>query len=1137
MSVKRCSGKCGRLAFGEFDTCCAQCGETSGEKHGALCEEVDKGHTVSACSSNCGRLASVGFSSCCKLCASSGGSEHGAICESVYKLRNKLMDEGKNLGTRLDFAPVHDLNEGVDFESNKAWLAQCMQLLQTKADFKSIHDICGPPDDELVQYVRSLQPVHRASQTVFKAIMRDGGLRSRHLQAEMRGKSPVDAACMRVRTHPQMGALLKKHSVRKRNVGLFIDVMRPMLELRLSKVADGTGIDDDGYNQISSDRKNQIEANLKERLERLTDKIGTDEDSDETIADMNSLADSIGEHARTSRSDDTGIGYSRDEELGTDKHVFSVIGANLGDAYGPIVLILGPRIMRHPDFNMTITAATSYVSKRTYFHRPWAALGQLINYQPVKRTATFGSHTREAEDEVEPSSSSTDIDCSDATAVKVMREGVAVEFSFEEMIDTFQKSKLHPCTVDWEYFVAQDLALQARLFFMSKRSTDGWIDKWTADYRTKFIEDNLDGEEPKAEDITCRIVKNWYTRINSHGCIEGHLPAFVPLDCVETILMPQHIFEEMKDELEAYKMSDGKPLISRVVPLDDTGDYCKEARIWQVDFFNRRANYVKRDEDGAKTDVRAFSFGVEDLKGEDLFLPLRLLNPAAGFTLRFRAKGQHIRLAFTNRRENTRDKDADGDFHVYFVAIGAFKNTVTFMKRSNKRGQPTEVKLERASRPDAMAFPDRYRDYWITYDASSGVFRLGHGSKDKMELEDTCLFQWTDPKPHQDLEYASVSCWETPIDFATLKVSDALRSNPCNVEDMFKRLDMDSDGSISLGQLLELLPQSSPLIWHADKVKEFYAAATGDDGDGLTVKALKSWMRKDEDEWKEHKDILRAIPAVGMLGWGLAPVTLPSELEVLQEMLRVYDPDKLGSGRQSSVWASAHGNYSSLKLRLAWKMHLPNKFKSYEANRKHVKGEIAFLGYLDDGNLKDEMKVLTKLDDLNEKFHADSAVNEKFLLHGTKPESVLTIMHNGLSERFSGGLFGHGVYMAEDAEKIDQYTTPDDGELSRLETLREKIFVNGMKHPGKDLFYVFVVRACLGIAVETSDGEISSKEPHQDVFNDSSKRELSAIPDSDPAIPYHALIGEHGASLHRELLTFNGDRTVLEYLLAYSREA
>ncbi|CAF5229586.1 unnamed protein product, partial [Rotaria magnacalcarata] len=45
----------------------------------------------------------------------------------------------------------------------------------------------------------------------------------------------------------------------------------------------------------------------------------------------------------------SGIGYSNDKALGTDKHVFSVLGPHLGHYYGDIFLVFKSDVMFHPD--------------------------------------------------------------------------------------------------------------------------------------------------------------------------------------------------------------------------------------------------------------------------------------------------------------------------------------------------------------------------------------------------------------------------------------------------------------------------------------------------------------------------------------------------------------------------------------------------------------------------------------------------------------------------------------------------------------------------------------------------------------------------------------------------------------------
>merc|ERR1712129_226808 len=100
-------------------------------------------------------------------------------------------------------------------------------------------------------------------------------------------------------------------------------------------------------------------------------------------------------------------------------------------------------------------------------------------------------------------------------------------------------------------------------------------------------------------------------------------------------------------------------------------------------------------------------------------------------------------------------------------------------------------------------------------------------------------------------------------------------------------------------------------------------------------------------------------------------------------------------------------------------------------------------------------KVITKLDHIGRKLHVLEDVNEKVFLHGTKPEHVSKIVNSGLNERFSGGLFGKGVYLAEDPSKIDQYCTSGIGDERTV--LEAMLYTNhGLLAPSEDVMYCFI---------------------------------------------------------------------------------
>ncbi|KAJ1464380.1 hypothetical protein T484DRAFT_1922979 [Baffinella frigidus] len=86
--------------------------------------------------------------------------------------------------------------------------------------------------------------------------------------------------------------------------------------------------------------------------------------------------------------------------------------------------------------------------------------------------------------------------------------------------------------------------------------------------------------------------------------------------------------------------------------------------------------------------------------------------------------------------------------------------------------------------------------------------------------------------------------------------------------------------------------------------------------------------------------------------------------------------------------------------------------------------------------------------------------NEVRLLHGTQPEVVLSILTNGMNERFAGSSagarFGNGVYLGDNSGKMDQYCNIDK-EYSKGNLLHQMIYPEdgNCRHPG-DVFYALV---------------------------------------------------------------------------------
>lgn len=265
-------------------------------------------------------------------------------------------------------------------------------------------------------------------------------------------------------------------------------------------------------------------------------------------------------------------------------------------------------------------------------------------------------------------------------------------------------------------------------------------------------------------------------------------------------------------------------------------------------------------------------------------------------------------------------------------------------------------------------------------------------------------------------------------------------------------------------------------------------------------------------------------------GWDLRRVVDCAKLAMLQQMLRIDDAYKyeLGRGRDAHKYDRP---YSRLELHAAWHFDMEDRREIYAIQRRLVSRECARVGTVPE--------LHTKLDFVHNHFDVDTAINEKWLLHGTQPKLVLPTLDSGLNEHLASlqGMFGAGIYLAEDAAKIDQYATPDTGSDPDLRELHKKLFWrDNTMHPGTDLFYVFVVSAICGVSCRTLDGKMD-RHTEQPLFASECRRELAFIPENQP-LRYHSLLADTGDKLQRfrEFVFYHAARTNIAYLIAYRRQ-
>ena len=261
--------------------------------------------------------------------------------------------------------------------------------------------------------------------------------------------------------------------------------------------------------------------------------------------------------------------------------------------------------------------------------------------------------------------------------------------------------------------------------------------------------------------------------------------------------------------------------------------------------------------------------------------------------------------------------------------------------------------------------------------------------------------------------------------------------------------------------------------------------------------------------------------------------------ELLQRFLSTTKPHELGVGRDVK-WA---GKYTKLELQRAWRIEHPRLYERFRTGRSKVGNDVERVERCNTYKAPSTNIELAALaQDMPGSVDAQS--HEHYLLHGTKPEVLPDLLNDGLNERFSGGLFGNGTYLAEDAAKIDQYVFPDpDPELNKdFSVLHKLLYPAGGAHPGTTsdpVFYCLVCRVALGLPVRTQDAKQNMDNNSRSVWA-VEDRELANIDTGgavDPPVRHHSLLAEMGDKImrFREIIVTHGEYIYPEYVLAYKR--
>ena len=334
-------------------------------------------------------------------------------CKYADKCRNrhdqKHISKFRHAMTFDDSSVVRyfNLNENIDFVHNQRDnIARVTRYIESEK-WKQLSS--GSIADEITDWIRTVQPVHRCSPEIFDSILLHGHVMGREYMEHLK-KPKFVANCV-----------LEHNQIRR------------IEQLKLPGYANHareyvTALVDIKYKKknFSNDLANivtQLSSSYDDDLKCLSSIVQKEETyltpiiSSANMKAIRTKAIEIAEASIKLFQNPAGIGYMPDKDLGTNKHIFSILGPHLGAYYGNVVIVFKREILHHPDANFTMQSATSYASGKAYKWRPW--LGSI------------------------PSSKA-------------------------EQIELFHKTKLHASVPDYEYATACELIALTSLHFHKK---------------------------------------------------------------------------------------------------------------------------------------------------------------------------------------------------------------------------------------------------------------------------------------------------------------------------------------------------------------------------------------------------------------------------------------------------------------------------------------------------------------------------------------------------------------------------------------------------------------------------------------------------------------------------------------------
>ena len=289
--------------------------------------------------------------------------ERGIICSERQKFDHIIKYRHRNPNDDCGVVRFFGLNKDVDFVKNQsASIARVLNYIKTH-NWKPLASDSIP--SKILNWIRTVQPVHRCNPIVFSSILLHGHVMSRDQMEKLKKPEFVTHSVMH---HSQIRRIkdINISQVNKFAEEYVLALVSDQFEKSVSSKSKPPGVP---LAAVAAHPPAPTSTSFTETIRKsekyLLDMIKTD------VYILKAKAIEIAQASIELHSKPAGIGHGSDKELGTDKQVFSILGPHLGHYYGDVIIVFKREILHHPDADFSVQAATSFASGNLFSGRPW----------------------------------------------------------------------------------------------------------------------------------------------------------------------------------------------------------------------------------------------------------------------------------------------------------------------------------------------------------------------------------------------------------------------------------------------------------------------------------------------------------------------------------------------------------------------------------------------------------------------------------------------------------------------------------------------------------------------------------------------------------------------------------------------